>query len=186
MIEVLIVGAGSVGLMTALGLAREGISVTSRDRRFRRRLCVHMTKDLPLTSQYHVRSIPPGFRVRAGFDSGRGDCGDRNGMGVPMPAGESHMDLLPLLRCFASWILRTAPTCWRESNGEVQEGFPTFGGPAGGQCAARSAGGIGYRLGGGPVRSRDLLGYGGVWTSQGRAVAAVPAAGARGRTGSTR
>jgi 2-polyprenyl-6-methoxyphenol hydroxylase-like FAD-dependent oxidoreductase len=47
MIEVLIVGAGSVGLMTALGLAREGISVTSRDRRFRRRLCVHMTKTCP-------------------------------------------------------------------------------------------------------------------------------------------
>jgi len=25
--------------------------------------------------------LPPGFRVRAGFDSGRDDCGERNGMG---------------------------------------------------------------------------------------------------------
>jgi len=24
--------------------------------------------------------LPPGFRVRAGFDSDRDDCGDRNGM----------------------------------------------------------------------------------------------------------
>ena len=55
----------------------------SRDRRFRRRALRAHDKDPPLTPQYHVRSIPPGFRVRAGFDSGRGDCGDRNGMGVP-------------------------------------------------------------------------------------------------------
>src|SRR4029077_12551787 len=86
-------------------------------------------------------------------------------------AGESHMDLLPLLRCFARWILRTAPTWRRGSDGEAQEGFSTFGGAAGGQRAARSAGSIGHRLGGGAVRSRDLLGYGGVWASQGRAVA---------------
>jgi hypothetical protein len=31
-------------------------------------------------------SIPPGFRVSAGFDSGRGDSGDLNGMGVPAAA----------------------------------------------------------------------------------------------------
>jgi hypothetical protein len=51
-------------------------------------------KDPPLTSQYHVRSIPPGFRVRAGFDSGRGDCGDRNGMGRAN-AGEPAILFLP-------------------------------------------------------------------------------------------
>src|ERR1700688_955930 len=97
----------------------------------------------------------------------------------PSGAGESHMDLPPLLHSFARWILRTAPTRRRESDGEVQEGFSTFGGSAGGQRAARFGGGIGHRLGGGAVRSRDLLGYGGVWTSQGRAVAAVFASGAR-------
>src|SRR6202166_4204693 len=91
----------------------------------------------------------------------------------PSGAGESHMDLPPLLHSFARWILRTAPTRRRESDGEVQEGFSTFGGSAGGQRAARFGGGIGHRLGGGAVRSRDLLGYGGVWTSQGRGVGAV-------------
>jgi hypothetical protein len=32
-------------------------------------------KDPPLTARYHVRPIPPGIRVSAGFDSGLGDCG---------------------------------------------------------------------------------------------------------------
>src|SRR5882757_10215690 len=40
-------------------------------------------QDPPLTSRYYVGSIPTGVRLRAGFDSGRGDCGDWNGMGVP-------------------------------------------------------------------------------------------------------
>ena len=66
----------------------------SRDRRFRRRALRAHDKDPPLTPQYHVRSIPPGFRVRAGFDSGRGDCGDRNGMGRAN-AGEPAILFLP-------------------------------------------------------------------------------------------
>src|SRR3979411_2478704 len=89
------------------------------------------------------------------------------------------MDFRSLLRCFARWILRMTPALLRESYGEAQEGFSTIAGPAGGQRAARSAGGIGYRFGGGTLRSRDLFGYGGVWTGQGRAVAAASAAGAR-------
>ncbi len=51
-------------------------------------------KDPPLTSRYHVRSIPPGIRASAGFDSGRRDCGDLNGMGEPA-AGEPVDLFLP-------------------------------------------------------------------------------------------
>src|SRR6266404_1485229 len=97
----------------------------------------------------------------------------------PQAAGESHMDLGPLLHCLARWILRTTPTTRRESHGEVQEGFSAVVGSTCGERTARSAGGIGYRLGRGPVRSRDLLGDGGVWTGQGRPAAAVSAPGAR-------
>src|SRR5260370_35897248 len=97
---------------------------------------------------------------------------------LPSRAGESHMDFRSLLRCFARWILRMTPALLRESYGEAQEGFSTIAGPAGGQRAARSAGGIGYRFGGGTLRSRDLFGYGGGWRSQGRAVGAGYAAGA--------
>src|ERR1700738_1155509 len=96
----------------------------------------------------------------------------------PQAAGESHMDLRPLLHCFARWILRTTPAWRRESDGEAQEDFWTIAGPAGVQRAARSAGDIAYRIGGGSLRGRDLLGHGGVRTSQGRTVAAVSAAGA--------
>jgi len=31
----------------------------------------------------YVKSMPSAFRISAGFDSGRGDCGVRNGIGVP-------------------------------------------------------------------------------------------------------
>src|SRR5215203_7026101 len=89
------------------------------------------------------------------------------------------MDLRPLLHCFVTWILRMTPTKARESNGEAQEDFWTGAGSAGGECSARSAGDIDRRTGGGSVRSRDVLGHGGVWASQGRAVAAVSAAGTR-------
>jgi hypothetical protein len=47
---------------------------------------VRMTR-ASLNPRYYVRSIPPGFRVRAGFDSSRGDCGDRSGMGQAAAGG---------------------------------------------------------------------------------------------------
>jgi hypothetical protein len=36
-----------------------------------------------------VRSIPTGFRVKAGFYSGRSECGDPNGMGRACCRGAS-------------------------------------------------------------------------------------------------
>src|SRR6478735_7699176 len=115
-------------------------------------------------------------RSRASIQRHR--CGYPPPRPSPASAGESHMDFRALLHCLARWILRTTPTRQRESNGEAQESFSTVVGPAGGQCPSRLGGSIGYRAGGGPVRSRDLLGHGGVWTGQGRAVAAVSAPGA--------
>jgi hypothetical protein len=56
-------------------------------------------------------SIPPGFRVSAGFDSGRGDSGDLNGMGVPaaaepvvlfLPANISRVSLMVFLLVLAA------------------------------------------------------------------------------------
>ena len=51
------------------------------------KLVIRGTEDPPLTSRYYVKSIPPEFRVRAGFDSDRCDCGDRNGMGACLLPG---------------------------------------------------------------------------------------------------
>src|SRR6266550_3669860 len=84
----------------------------------------------------------------------------------PLAAGESHMDLRSLLPWSARWILKTTPAWRRESDGEIQEDFSTVAGPAGRQCAARSGGGAGHRLGGDAVRGRDLLGHGRVRASQ--------------------
>jgi len=65
-----------VGHWHAIFIGRpEDRGSASRDQRFRRRLCVRRIKTLPLplplTSRYHVRSIPPGIRASAGFDSSR-------------------------------------------------------------------------------------------------------------------
>jgi hypothetical protein len=50
-------------------------------------------KDPPLISRFHD-SQSRRERVSAGFDSGRGDCGDQNGMGEPA-AGEPVDLFLP-------------------------------------------------------------------------------------------
>lgn len=89
------------------------------------------------------------------------------------------MDLRRLLHCFATWILRTTSTRRRESYGEVQEGISAVVGPACGERTTRSARGLGHRAGLGALRSRDLLGHGGVRAGQGRSAAAVSAPGTR-------
>src|SRR5262249_15755567 len=71
--------------------------------------------------------------------------------------------------------LGTTPTRRRESYGQAQEGVSAIGRPPCRERTTRSAGGIGYRLGRGAVLSRDLLGHGGVRTSQGRLASAVSA-----------
>src|SRR5581483_10004464 len=81
----------------------------------------------------------------------------RSGSAPPLPvftAGESHMDLRRLLPWTARGILKTTPAQWRESDGQIQEGFSAAGGPACGQCTARSAGGAVHRAGGGFVWGR--------------------------------
>src|SRR5581483_10359873 len=96
----------------------------------------------------------------------------------PHAAGESHMDLRRLLPWTARGILKTTPAQWRESDGQIQEGFSAAGGPACGQCTARSAGGAVHRAGGGFVWGRIVLGHGGFRRVEGRAVAALPWSGA--------
>src|SRR5215213_11014946 len=88
------------------------------------------------------------------------------------------MDLRPLLPWSARWILRTTPFLRRESDGQIQEDFSAVAGPSRGECATRTGRGTDYCLGGDAVWGADLLGHGGVWTSQGRPVAAVSSTGA--------
>ena len=49
----------------------------------------------------------PGFRVRAGFDSGRGDCGDRNGMARAYAPGSLLFYFCQLCRASSCWHF-----CW--------------------------------------------------------------------------
>src|ERR1700736_5518628 len=97
---------------------------------------------------------------------------------APLAAGESHMDLRRLLHWRTRRILKTTPGSWRGSDGQVQEDFPAVGGPARRQCETRTVGGAVHRAGCSAVRSRVVLGYGGIRTIEGRAVAAFPAPGA--------
>src|SRR5215471_792045 len=90
----------------------------------------------------------------------------------PQGAGESHMDLRGLLHWSARRILRATPVLKGESDGQVQEGFSTVAGPAGGQRETRSVGGAVHCSGGRAVRSGFLLGHGGLRPVQGRTVAA--------------
>src|SRR5262245_19513968 len=78
----------------------------------------------------------------------------------PARAGESHMDLRPVLHWSARWILRTTPTERRESDGQVQKVLWSDGRPACGQCPPRPSGAVGYRSGGDPVWGGELLGHG--------------------------
>src|ERR1700684_2443573 len=96
----------------------------------------------------------------------------------PSRAGESHMGFRWLLHWNARRILKTAPESWRGVDAEVQQGVWSDAGPAGGQCQARSFGGIVHRAGGDVVRSGVVLGHGGLWTVEGRAVAARSSPGA--------
>src|SRR6516165_1341552 len=57
-------------------------------------------------------------------------------------------------------------------------GFSAVAGSARRQCEARSVGGAVHRVGGSAVRSGIVLGYGGLWAVEGRAVAALPSPGA--------
>src|ERR1700736_1652670 len=88
------------------------------------------------------------------------------------------MDLRRLLHWRTRRILKTTPGSWRGSDGQVQEDFPAVGGPARRQCETRTVGGAVHRAGCSAVRSRVVLGYGGIRTIEGRAVAAFPALGA--------
>src|SRR5215472_4147312 len=70
----------------------------------------------------------------------------------PLAAGESHMDLSGLLHCFARRILKTTPGSWRESDGQIQEGFSTAAGPARRERQTQAVGGPVHRSGGRAVR----------------------------------
>jgi hypothetical protein len=63
-------------------------------------------EDLPLTSRFSVRSIPTGVRIRAGFDSRRGDCGDRNGMGRACCRGACCFIFASYYRASSCWYFR--------------------------------------------------------------------------------
>src|SRR5260370_12380937 len=93
---------------------------------------------------------------------------------LPLQVGESDMDLRGVLRRHARWILRTTPEALGESDGEIQESFPTVARSAGGQCPAQAAGRFVHCAGRAAVRGGDLLGHGRVRPGQRKLAAADP------------
>jgi hypothetical protein len=77
---------------------RSRISV-ARDQRFRRRSRAKRNPFAPRTS-------PPEIRIEAGFDSGRGDCGDQKGMGRTRCRGACCFIFASSYRVSSCWYFR--------------------------------------------------------------------------------
>src|SRR5665647_3632926 len=74
-------------------------------------------------------------------------------------AGESHMDLMQVLRRRGRWIQRTTPELSGESDGRIREDRPGVAGYAGRERATRVVGNPVHCACGGPAWGHDCLLY---------------------------